>query len=489
MKLRGFSILIMLLLLTGCAENAVSQVSEPSVSSDAAEKEPESEITETDSSVDMHNIPTSDYGGRDFNILYASGGVYNAHELYFFADEGSGDALNDAIYKRNLAVNEALNINIKGVTKGYIDTILPEIKKTVQSGDGVYDLALTHTFDGINGMISQHMIYDWKTVPYVDLSKNYWNQNMNDTLMVQGVLPVASSDYMPADVYVLIFNKSIHDNYNLDNYYEIVKKGQWTIEKFAEEVNKVSSDLNGDGAFDKYDLYGFSACLDANFQAFMNACGMSAVELSDTGLVVKQPDDKFLHAIDILNNMIYYSHSVYWYEYIDIGQEKELKFNDGHSLMSLVGINEIETLRTMETDFGILPLPKYNEEQDKYCELSMSGFIVVPLSVCDVELTGKAAELLSYYSAEIFTPVFYDLILNTKYARDTESADMLDIIFDGIVFDYAMVYGGYNEISYSFMHILKKKDTPVVSYFEKNTKKNQKMYDKLYDAFKDYLEG
>ena len=121
--------------------------------------------------------------------------------------------------------------------------------------------------------------------------------------------------------------------------------------------------------------------------------------------------------------------------------------------------------------------------------MSMSGFITVPQSTADVELSGKTAELLSHYSAEIFTPAYYDLLLDSKVARDDESSEMLDIIFDNIVFDYGMVYGGYNEISYSLMHILMKKDTAIASYFEKNTKRNQKnVYDKVYKAFIEFGE-
>jgi len=187
--------------------------------------------------------------------------------------------------------------------------------------------------------------------------------------------------------------------------------------------------------------------------------------------------------------LLYYNQFVYYWKMADHGTEKALDFSSDRALFTIVDINSIETFRNMETDFGILPLPKYDEAQENYRSLSMSGFITVPQSTADVELSGKAAELLSHYSAEIFTPAYYDLLLDSKVARDEESSEMLDIIFDSIVFDYGMVYGGYNEISYSLMQILMKKDTAIASYFEKNTKRVQKnIYDKVYKAFVEFGE-
>ncbi|MBE6658185.1 MAG: hypothetical protein E7604_07055 [Ruminococcaceae bacterium] len=485
MKHNWLLFLLAAAILSGCGDETGKPTTDDTASSSTAV----SEIVTEPSDVDSHAVPESDYAGESFDILYASGGLYIAHERFFFAEEATGEVLNDAIYERNLAVEEALNIDINGVTFGYIDTIYPKIRQDVQAGDNAFDLALTHTYAGITSMISERLVYDWNDVPYVDLTKNYWNQNMNQTLTVNGVLPVASSDYMPADTYMILYNKKLHKDYQLEDYNALVRDGKWTLERFTGEVNKISSDLNGDGVYDVNDQYGLAAMLDANFQGFLNACDLYAVGLTDEGLTITQPDDRFVHMIEVLNGLLYYNQSVYYWKMADHGTEKALDFSSDRALFTIVDINSIETFRNMETDFGILPLPKYDEAQENYRSLSMSGFITVPQSTADVELSGKAAELLSHYSAEIFTPAYYDLLLDSKVARDEESSEMLDIIFDSIVFDYGMVYGGYNEISYSLMQILMKKDTAIASYFEKNTKRVQKnIYDKVYKAFVEFGE-
>lgn len=483
MKHKWLMLLCIAAILVSCSDKTT-----PNQEESAQTSETEPVETTVVSKVDKHDVPKSDYGGESFDILYVSGGLYIAHERFFFAEDESGEILNDAIYARNLAVEEELNIDINGVTFGYIDSIYPKIRQAVQAGDNAFDLALTHTFEGIASMISEQLIYNWKNIPYVDLSKNYWNQNMNDTLMVNGVLPVANSDYMPADTYIILYNKKIHTDYQLDDYNALVREGKWTLERFTTEVNRISADLNGDGVYDANDLYGLAAMLDANFQGFLNAADLCAVILTEEGLMVMQPDDRFVSLVNTLNTMIYNSQSVYCYKYADYNTERAIEFSSDRALFTVTDISSIETLRTMETDFGILPLPKYDEAQENYASLSMSGFIAVLRSTGDIEMSGKAAELLSHYSAEIFTPAYYDILLDSKIARDEDSSEMLDIIFDSLVFDYGMVYGGYNEISYSMMKLLEKKDTAVVSFFEKNTKRIQKTYDKVYKAFLEFDE-
>jgi hypothetical protein len=93
-------------------------------------------------------------------------------------------------------------------------------------------------------------------------------------------------------------------------------------------------------------------------------------------------------------------------------------------------------LRAMETDFGIIPTPKYDEYQENYftfVEMS-SSMVSVPVTA-DLNFTGHIAEALAYESVSTVTPAFYDLTLQTKTARDDESEAMLDIIFNNKIFD------------------------------------------------------
>lgn len=111
-------------------------------------------------------------------------------------------------------------------------------------------------------------------------------------------------------------------------------------------------------------------------------------------------------------------------------------FQSGKGLFMDMTFYYIESLREMEADFGIIPYPKYDEAQDEYysriegCELSC-----VPITVSDTERTSIILEALACESAKQVQPAYYDVSLRTKYTRDEESQEMLDIIFDHRVFD------------------------------------------------------
>jgi hypothetical protein len=97
----------------------------------------------------------------------------------------------------------------------------------------------------------------------------------------------------------------------------------------------------------------------------------------------------------------------------------------------------------METDFGILPLPKYDEEQEQYHDLVSlwaANMISVPKSLSDQERTGIIIEALSAESMYTLTPAFYDVVLKTKAARDEDSAAMLDLIFEARAFELGNLY-------------------------------------------------
>lgn len=100
--------------------------------------------------------------------------------------------------------------------------------------------------------------------------------------------------------------------------------------------------------------------------------------------------------------------------------------------------------RNVEHEFGILPYPKFDENQDNYIALDWTGLMCAPLVAEDHDIIGEVMELYAYYSSEEVLPAYYDIVLGEKLSRDPESRDMLDLIFDGIVFDAGMNYFGFS---------------------------------------------
>jgi hypothetical protein len=146
----------------------------------------------------------------------------------------------------------------------------------------------------------------------------------------------------------------------------------------------------------------------------------------------------------------------------------------------------IVPLRSMPTDFGVLPIPKKNAAQDYYsCDVnSWTGLgITVPTTVVDMESIGIFLEAYAAESYKRVKPAYYDVLLSGKVARDEESLEMLDIIFGNRTYDIGAIgtYGTLNEVIYLVMNY----DMNVSSWVEKRLEKAQKDIDKLIEKIED----
>jgi hypothetical protein len=133
-------------------------------------------------------------------------------------------------------------------------------------------------------------------------------------------------------------------------------------------------------------------------------------------------------------------------------------------------MNRVTLLRDMETDFGIIPPPKFNNEQSDYCVAIHPGCtssIAIPVTVENTERTGTILEALTAESKYTLLPAYYDISLKTKFARDDESQEMLDIIFANRIYDLGQVFSWGNAQAF-YEQQLSKGTGNLTSYWEKN---------------------
>ena len=100
------------------------------------------------------------------------------------------------------------------------------------------------------------------------------------------------------------------------------------------------------------------------------------------------------------------------------------------------------TLKATDTeiDYGIIPAPLYDEEQDDYITtIAAYGYsmLSVPNSGDSEKLsnTGYILEAFSATSKAMIQPVFYDLVLQYRVAQAPQDAKMLDLIYSKIRYD------------------------------------------------------
>ncbi|MBO4930690.1 MAG: hypothetical protein J6I42_00775, partial [Clostridia bacterium] len=129
-------------------------------------------------------------------------------------------------------------------------------------------------------------------------------------------------------------------------------------------------------------------------------------------------------------------------------------------LMSAIG-NAV-ALRDMESDFGVLPYPKYNPEDETYRNRNFgSSYFAIPITAKDVEMSAVVLEAQNFYSYRDVRPTYYETILKDKVSRDQDTAEMLDLVIDTCYIDPFFIYG--TNLSYvadqPFSLIVSKSDT------------------------------
>ena len=124
-------------------------------------------------------------------------------------------------------------------------------------------------------------------------------------------------------------------------------------------------------------------------------------------------------------------------------------------------------------------MPKWVEEQEAYYNAAHdnSNLMGVIQNTRNPEAVGAALELMNYYSYLDVTPAYFEVALKSKYFRDSDSAEMFEIIREGAIVDFGQVYslaiggGSYNfDTTYHLLsrNQIRNKNRDIVSRYVQN---------------------
>lgn len=405
-----------------------------------------------------YDLPEVDLNGYNFRILsrsQESNAHWGNHDIS--ADEETGDPINDAVYKRNRKVEELYNIKITNMPESDMGAIAA---RSILAGNDDYDLLVMGMRNGQENLITKGYLLDLYQIPYVDLTKQWWDQRAVEQLSLNNRLYSTACDLTVRDkdaIMIVLFNKTLTTNYELGNLYELVLSGKWTLDKMHEMMKSAARDLNGDGQMGLDDQYGLLSQQRLT-QYLFNGTGEYISKLNSDKIpeitlyneraasvaekIGEMQSDRNITVIAEQANGIF--------EDIWDGFQVPL-FAESRALFYHTGMNRVTLLRTMENDFGILPPPKYDEVQQNYyaaVDAWCMSAVSVPITVPNTETTGLILETLAYESRYLLLPAYYDINLKSKFARDEESSAMIDIILNNRLYDLGDIYYWGNVISF-----------------------------------------
>lgn len=454
----------MTILFVACSEAGKTGFDETSTASvTAADTNAETEET--------CDLPDDlDFEGKLFTIIACDEDV---PYTYIETTEQNGDVINDAVYMRNLSAENQLNIKLEVVNIKGIDTETP-VKKSILAGDKAYDLISPHILQSISALVTQNLLQEFNDVPYIDLNKSWWNQIFAETMSIKGKIFYASGDIIVPNARVIVFNKQMMADYNKEDIYEVVLSGRWTIDKLGEYVKDMVIDKNSDGIYDKNDQYAFSDLGNTGLAtSFVHASDMLFLEVSGDSFRLTLTDEK----MNVIINKLYD------YLYRD-GNNKITNedFGNGNVFFGSQVLLKLQILRSYDTDFGIIPFPKYDEVQSKYYSSVWNGLLCIPVDVKDIDYTGAVLESMAYYSSKTLIPAYYEKLLDSKFVRDEESTEMLDIIFSGLIYDFGLCFDNFMGNYSSVGTLLNQGSVDLASFIAKNENKFTQYYQSIFDS-------
>ena len=353
-------------------------------------------------------------------------------------EEDSADTLDSALYRRNNAIEDRFGITI-------VETIADDdaslLRTLLTAGDDTFHLVNLRCGDALT-FWQENLVYSISDIPHVDLTQPYWAQKLNDSLTLGGnqYVAIGAYDINVLDLtYALIFNKQMVENYDMESPYTLVNEGRWTIDAMYNMMTEVVDDINGDGKYDENDRWGFLSHAKMVLPNFWIGAGeLSIVKDSSDSPVLNMTSERFVNIFNRVFEITWDAKT--WYEpqddEYDVPTDNLEIFAAGNALFMDMSFYFIEDLRDVNTEFGIVPYPKYDESQSEYySRVSYYWATMVPTSNTDLEMTGAILEALNCESANTVVPAYYDVALKTKYSRDEESAAMLDLIFENRIVD------------------------------------------------------
>ena len=399
----------------------------------------------------------------------------------------STDIVYSRIHERNLRVEERLNVDIDfyySSAATWQDSS-DEVKREIQTMSAAFEAV----FCANNRLVGKKLFnyfHDLNDSNYIDLSEEWWYE---DTIMELSI-DRYNYRFLYGDIHLsnitragaIYYNKALYEQYvstnkNPDELYQTVLDGKWTLEEFARLVKNGRIERGGDGSTD---IWGLSIDYAEWLHYFTTAAGINYYERNEYGMPVF--NFKNYRSVTFINQIysLYYentgvTNSLYGGSTITpVFENGEVLFEISNLLQSMEA-----PMREMKDDFGILPYPKLDVEQEEYITLLHSSACTAAIPVCtDIERANEeisaVIEALCSESYRSVSITFYETALKAAYNRDDQSSQMIDIITGqhdtvksifkkDFVHDYSGSLGSLGGI---FTSLMREKSTNFISKYD-----------------------
>ncbi len=394
------------------------------------------------------DVPEGEYNGYTFMILNGKNGLPSSK---VDSETLTGSVLGDVIYKRNKNVETRLNIVIEE-RRDTPENIYSMACQSVMADEDVYS-AVWNSASNMAAMAANGYLVSSDYLSQVDFDKPWWNEKATSALSVDGQRYLIFGDVQLSyyDAHCLVgFNADMVSKINgMPDPYDLVEKGLWTVEKMLELMQMATTDIDGNGSMTFEDRYGIAIDGEAVLP-LMFGCNvsMSAKDEYDLPYVTCINNEKFFDVYTLITQSLYdRPTSVYNTDINEADNMTDMSmFKNERSLFVVTTVGELDELRYMDAEFGVLPMPKYTADQKDYVSY-ISGEEIWALGI---PASGRnflrSSIILENMAAETWREggvrdTYVDGALEFKYVNDDKSRANLETVLSSGRFDICEVYG------------------------------------------------
>lgn len=435
-------LLLMSIVLSSCASGATDN-EDTTVSSDVTTQTVTGDRLSQLYREQEDSLPELDFEGEPIRFLTLDSSYIKNDEIW--VDELNSDPFNDSIYNRNMYVMDRLNCKIENdfATAAEIEKKLDII---INSDEDYYQVIGHEAAPSLNLSLDGYF-HDLNTLEedYIDFDAPWWSRQFFDATSANDkvyVLAGSLSLSMIRSIHATYFNKRIADDEGVGDLYTVVSEGRWTIDYQSELVSGMFREMNGNDIHDDDDFYGFCTPLYWSTDSYWSAFDIEILSRDKEGRFEFVLNEE--KAYDGLNKILGLCYGDGTYVEISESKKPNAMFVSGNAFMLTQRLDCVETpdFRNMKDDYGILPMPKFNENQNEYYSMPFEIFQTysIPKTVLQPEKATAVLEALCAETWRKVIPTYSEIALKGKYLSDPESRDMFDGIISNVKMDPGIMY-------------------------------------------------
>ena len=428
---------------------------------------------------DIAGISEKNYN-KDFTIVNPRDNFYDHY--YWCEDSADSSNISIANYAREISIEEHLGIEIFHETLASDSGVLfATFEKMYLTGSDDYQLALTHPFVDLVGLMGENYLKDLSEVPEISMDSDYYNISIMESVKYQGHTYLGSSSLILSTPMVILFNKEMADSLEevgSDTLYQHARDNTWTMEQMFTYAKLVggNNDVQSDPMLG---TYGFVCNIDTEMCSFVSANGYYHATIDENGEYLLKDFNETI--FNIFKEFVTFTDTEYFYGWKWFETERKITMDSGRAFFSAASQDYmIEQMTSSEISLGVLPYPTM-EAGAPAKNQDWSGYFVIPATVTDLQLSGEVVELLSYYGETKIRYEFYDVLLGLRASKVPQDQEMLELIFDNLMADPALAFLNKGDEDLSYIYY-------AVPFMIRDGEKAMKSwYAKYYDAASEQL--